>query len=156
MAYRNDDFLLPLWEGYGLALSLLGMLGLLNSGRFYWLDRSLNSWTKVNETATPWDMIFSWRGSRAQEGERTKANYASPLKLLLRYDICHVHLNPIGQRKSHNWAQSHCSGRIQFAYRSVARVIGSKKLWANNVIYHNLSPMFVKTTISPFIILISL
>lgn len=111
----------------GLLWFCWAWLGLLKSVRFYWLDRSLNSWTKVNETATPWDMIFSWRGARAQEGERTKANYACPLKLLLRNDICHVHLNPVGRRKSHDRAQSHCSGEIQFTYRKCCQGGGEQK-----------------------------
>lgn len=128
--------------------------GLLNSVRFYWLDRSLNSWTEVNKAATPWDMLFSWLCARTQGGERTKANYASPLKFYS--DVTSVTSTQIP------WAKG--SHTIKFSVTVLGNTTclqevlpgWNKKLWTNNTVHHNLSPMFVKASIWLFVILITL
>ena len=61
----QKQLFLPLCEGCGLAVALLGMTRLTEFIGLYWLDRSLNSWTRVREAGTPWDMLFLQSGAKA-------------------------------------------------------------------------------------------
>lgn len=66
MADSNNYFLFPLCEGCGLATALLGVAGFTELIWALLARRVFGFLDKVSEAATPWDILVSWLGTRAQ------------------------------------------------------------------------------------------
>lgn len=155
VAYSNY-FSLPLCEGCGLAVALLGVAGLIEFSWpllarqvFSFLDKSQSSSYSLGHTllmaVCPSSSGWENRSILCKCLKASAPIWHMPCPLAFQWPK-EVTLSCW---ESLQWGNTLPRG-------SVATVEENKKSWTNNTIYHNLRPMFGQATIWPFAILIAL